>query len=56
MATVDQIKQAILASVNNPIIGAIVENVDALAEAVYLLDNPALTVNETRVITPDETR
>ena len=55
MATKAQIIEAILLAANNPIIGAIVENVDALAEAVFLLDNPAPTV-ETRVITPDETR
>jgi hypothetical protein len=55
MATKAQIVKAILEAANNPIVGAIVENVDALAEAVYLLDNPAPTV-ETRVVVPDETR
>lgn len=55
MATKEQIVKAILDAANNPIIGAIVENVDALAEAVFLLDNPAPTV-ETRVVVPDETR
>jgi hypothetical protein len=55
VASQEQIKQAILTAANNPIIGAIVENVDALAEAVFLLDNPAPTV-ETRVVMPEETR
>lgn len=55
MATREEIKQAILTAAHDPIIGAIVENVDALVEAVYLLDNPA-PAQEVRVVFPDETR
>lgn len=55
MATKDEIKQTILDTTGNPVIGAIVENVDALVEAIYLLDNPAPT-KQTRVLVPDETR
>jgi hypothetical protein len=55
MANKDEIKKAILDTTDNPIVGAIVENVDALVEAIYLLDNP-VSAKEVRVVTPDETR
>jgi len=55
MATQEEIKQAILTAAGDPIIGAIVENVDALAKAVFQLENPA-PAKETRVLVPDETR
>jgi hypothetical protein len=55
MATQEEIKQTILTAAGNPIIGAIVENVDALAKAVFQLENPA-PAQETRVVVPDETR
>lgn len=55
MATKEEIKKAILDTAGNPIVGAIVETVDALVESIYLIDNPA-PVKEARVVTPDETR
>jgi hypothetical protein len=55
MATKEQIKEAILSTTGYPIIGAIVENVDALVDAIYLLDNPAKT-KEVRILEASETR
>ena len=55
MATKEQIREAIMATTGNPIVGAIVENVDALVDAIYLLDNPANT-KEVRILEASETR
>lgn len=55
MATKEQIKKAILDASGNPDTGIVRDNVDAWAEAVWLLDN-AKSEKEIRVIESKETR
>jgi hypothetical protein len=55
MATKEQIKKAILDASGNPDTGIVRDNVDAWAEAVWLLDNPK-SEKEIRVIESKETR
>jgi hypothetical protein len=55
MATVEQIKKAILDVSGNPDSGIVSENVDTWAQAVWELDNSA-PVKENRVVEAKETR
>jgi hypothetical protein len=58
MATIDQIKKAILEVAGNPSVGVIAEYADAFAQAVYEIDNKPIKVDtkEIRVDKPTETR
>jgi hypothetical protein len=55
MATVEQIKKAILDVSGNPDSGIVRDNVDTWAQAVWELDNEVKT-KETRVVEAKETR
>jgi len=55
MATKEEIKKAILDAAGNPDVGVVRDNVDAWAEAVWLLNN-AKSDKEVRVIEAKETR
>ena len=58
MASLEQIKTAILQVADNPSVGLIAEYADAFAKAVWEIDNPPLVVDtkEIRVDKPKETR
>lgn len=58
MASIDQIKQAILDAAGNPDSGIIKELSQTFAEAVYALDNevPTKADKEVRIVQPKETR
>jgi len=58
MATIDQIKQAILGVAGNPDSGIIKELSQSFAEAVYALDNevPTKADKEVRIVQAKETR
>jgi hypothetical protein len=58
MATVEQIKNAILVAAGNPDSGIIKELSQAFAEAVYALDNdvPTKADREVRIVQAKETR
>lgn len=53
MATLAEIKKAILDASGNPTNGVVVEMVDAWAEAIHSLDNPS---KEVRVVEAQEKR
>jgi hypothetical protein len=55
MATVEQIKKAIMDASGNPESGVVRDNVDTWAQAVWELDNE-VKPKETRVIEAKETR
>jgi hypothetical protein len=55
MATVEQIKKAILDVSGNPDSGVVRDNVDTWAQAVWELDNE-VKPKETRVVEAKETR
>ena len=55
MATIEQIKTAILEVSGNPDSGVVRDNVDTWAQAIWELDNSA-PVKEIRVIEAKETR
>ena len=55
MATVEQIKKAIMDASGNPDSGVVRDNVDAWAQAVWELDNE-VKPKETRVVEAKETR
>lgn len=59
MATKAEIKAAILKVAGDPVSGAIADLADEFAEAVFRLDNPAVSLSaekETRVTKPAESR
>jgi len=60
MATKEDIKKAILATAGNPASGVIKDLADAMADAIYTLDNPkpkaVVPSAEKRVVEPQETR
>lgn len=60
MATKDDIKKAILKAAGNPVTGVIADLADAMADAVYTLDNPSPKAGvpsaEKRIVEPQETR
>ena len=53
MATIEQVKKAILEVAGNPTVGVIAELADEIAAAIVALDTP---VREKRVLEPKETR
>jgi hypothetical protein len=55
MATVEEIKKAIMDASGNPESGVVRANVDTWAQAVWELDN-AVKPKETRVVEAKETR
>jgi hypothetical protein len=55
MATVEQIKKAIMDASGNPEAGVVRDNVDTWAQAVWELDN-AVKPKEVRVVEAKETR
>jgi hypothetical protein len=55
MATKEEIKKAILDASGNPDVGIVRDNVDAWAEAVWLLDNEK-SIKEIRIVEAKETR
>ncbi len=59
MATKEQIKAAVLKAAGNPTTGLIADLADAIADAVYTLDNPTkagVPSAEKRIVEPQETR
>jgi hypothetical protein len=59
MATKDDIKKALLKVAGNPTTGVIADLADAMADAVYALDNPSkagVPSAEKRIVEPQETR
>ena len=58
MASIDQIKQAIMDAAGTPDSGIIKELSQTFAEAVYALDNevPTKADKEVRIVQPKETR
>lgn len=58
MASIDQIKKAIMDVAGNPDSGIIKELSQTFAEAVYALDNevPTKADKEVRIVQPKETR